>query len=176
MNKRAQILTLTEKKVRSGGYDNFSFRELADEIGIKSSSVHYYFRTKSDLGAELAHQYTNNFLASLNDEKAKSQGNSAISLYINAFKTALEKDNQMCLCGLLGSQLDALPQQVKVEIQRFFELNIDWLQQVYIKEKGVTAESAKTKAIHLLASLEGMMIIAKVLDNKTAFDSIKDNI
>lgn len=153
-----------------------ALESLPMKLELKAQVCIITFEQKIDLGAELAHQYTNNILASLNDEKAKSQGSSAISLYINAFKTALEKDNQMCLCGLLGSQLDALPQQVKVEIQRFFELNIDWLQQVYIKEKGVTAESAKTKAIHLLASLEGMMIIAKVLDNKTAFDSIKDNI
>ncbi|MBA6329492.1 TetR/AcrR family transcriptional regulator [Colwellia sp. MB02u-6] len=176
MNKKSQILTLAENKVRSGGYGNFSFRELADEIGIKSSSVHYYFRTKSDLAAELAHQYTDVFLASLNDEKAKQQENSAINLYINMFKAALEKDNQMCLCGLLGAQLDALPEQVKSEIKRFFELNINWLQQRYIEEKDMTAASAKAKAIQLLASLEGMMILSKVLDDKTAFDNIQSYI
>lgn len=173
MNKKSQILTLAENKVRSGGYGNFSFRELADEIGIKSSSVHYYFRTKADLGAELAHQYTDVFLASLNDEKATLQGSSAINLYIDAFKTALEKDNQMCLCGLLGAQSDSLPEQVKSEIKRFFELNINWLQQTYIEEKGLAVESARAKAIQLLASLEGMMILAKVLDDKTAFDNLK---
>ncbi|MBA6341572.1 TetR/AcrR family transcriptional regulator [Colwellia sp. MB02u-10] len=176
MNKKSQILTLAENKVRSGGYGNFSFRELADEIGIKSSSVHYYFRTKADLAAELAHQYTDVFLASLNDEKAKQQESSAIKLYINMFKAALEKDNQMCLCGLLGAQLDALPEQVKSEIKRFFELNINWLQQRYIEEKDMTAASAKAKAIQLLASLEGMMILSKVLDDKTAFDNIQDYI
>lgn len=172
MNKKSQILKLAEQKVRSGGYGNFSFRELADEVGIKSSSVHYYFRTKADLGAQLAHQYTDVFLASLNDEKEKLQGSSAITLYINAFKAALEKDNQMCLCGLLGAQSDALPEQVNIEIKRFFELNIQWLQQTYIEEKSMTVESAKAKAIQLLASLEGMMILAKVLNDKTAFDTL----
>lgn len=174
MNKKSQILTLAENKVRSGGYGNFSFRELADEIGIKSSSVHYYFRTKSDLGAELAHQYTDAFLSSLNDDKAKLVRRSAINLYINAFKTALDKDKQMCLCGLLGAQSDALPEAVKIEIKRFFELNIAWLQQVYIEEKGLTVDQAKISAIRLLATLEGMMILAKVLDDITTFDSITD--
>jgi len=176
MNKKSQILILAEKKVRSGGYGNFSFRELADEVGIKSSSVHYYFRTKADLGAALAHQYTDVFLASLNDQKTTLQESSAINLYINVFKAALEKDNQMCLCGLLGAQSDALPEQVKSEIKRFFELNINWLQQTYIEEKGMTVATAKAKAMQLLASLEGMMILAKVLDDKTAFDTIQDYI
>ncbi|MBA6397830.1 TetR/AcrR family transcriptional regulator [Colwellia sp. BRX10-4] len=176
MNKKSQILKLAENKVRSGGYGNFSFRELADEIGIKSSSVHYYFRTKADLGAALAHQYVDEFLALLNAEKAKLKGRSAINLYINAFKTALEKDNQMCLCGLLGAQSDALPEQVNIEIKRFFELNINWLQTVYIDEKGLAVDIAKTKAIQLLATLEGMMILAKVLDDTTAFDSLNNYI
>ncbi|MEH6442882.1 MAG: TetR/AcrR family transcriptional regulator [Oceanospirillaceae bacterium] len=172
MNKKSQILTLAENKVRAGGYGNFSFRELADEIGIKSSSVHYYFRTKGDLGAQLAHQYTNVFLASLDDEKASLQNTSCIDLYINMFKGALEKDNQMCLCGLLGAQSDSLPEQVKLEIKRFFELNIHWLQQVFIEEKSMTIEAAKVKAIQLLALLEGMMILAKVLNDSSVFDSL----
>jgi TetR/AcrR family transcriptional repressor of nem operon len=175
-NTKSQILTLAAHKVRAGGYGNFSFRELADDIGIKSSSVHYYFRTKADLGAELARQYTDIFLASLNDQKNKSQENSTIPLYIKAFKTALEQDNQMCLCGLLGAQSDALPEQVKSEIKRFFELNINWLQQVYIEEKKMTAAIARTNAIQLLASLEGLMILAKVLDDKTVFNNVQEAI
>ena len=172
MNKKSQILRLAEQKVRTGGYDNFSFRELADEIGIKSSSVHYYFRTKADLAAQLAHEYTDVFLASLQNEKEKQPNNSAIALYITAFKTALEKDNQMCLCGLLGAQSDALPEKVNVEIKRFFELNIQWLQQTYIEEQSMPVASARVKAMQLLASLEGMMILAKVLNDKTAFDTL----
>jgi TetR/AcrR family transcriptional repressor of nem operon len=82
----------------------------------------------------------------------------------------------MCLCGLLGAQSDALPEQVKIEIKRFFELNINWLQTVYIDEKGLAVDIAKTKAIQLLATLEGMMILAKVLDDTTAFDSLNDYI
>ncbi|MFT7431186.1 MAG: TetR/AcrR family transcriptional repressor of nem operon [Colwellia sp.] len=59
-------------------------------------------------------------------------------------------------------------------MKRFFELNINWLQTVYIDEKGLTVDIAKTKAIQLLATLEGMMILAKVLDDTTAFDSLTD--
>jgi TetR/AcrR family transcriptional repressor of nem operon len=40
---------------------------LANEVGIKSASVHYHFPTKEDLGAELAKRYTENFLSALGD-------------------------------------------------------------------------------------------------------------
>lgn len=176
MSKKIQILELAENKVRSGGYGNFSFRELADEIGIKSSSVHYYFRTKGDLCAELANQYTDTFINSLNQKKALQPNNSAIHLYIQTFKAALKKDNQMCLCGLLGAQSDALPEQVKVEIKRFFELNINWLQQAFIDEKKLSIGAAKSKATQLFACLEGTMILAKVLEDDSAFDELLNDV
>ena len=72
MSKKAALLQAAENKVRLGGYSNFSFRELATEIGIKSASVHYHFPTKADLGAELAHQYTNAFMLVLGDPDAVS--------------------------------------------------------------------------------------------------------
>lgn len=46
MSKKAALLQAAENKVRLGGYSNFSFRELATEIGIKSASVHYHFPAK----------------------------------------------------------------------------------------------------------------------------------
>ena len=55
MSKREALLKVAEDKVRKGGYNNFSFREIANEVGIKSASVHYHFKTKADLGAEPAH-------------------------------------------------------------------------------------------------------------------------
>ena len=65
MSKKDDLLKVAEVKVRQGGYNNFSFREIANEVGIKSASVHYHFPTKADLGAELAHQYTDAFLSAL---------------------------------------------------------------------------------------------------------------
>ncbi len=65
MSKKEELLKVAENKVRKGGYNNFSFREIANEVGIKSASVHYHFPTKADLGAELAHQYTDAFFSGI---------------------------------------------------------------------------------------------------------------
>ena len=55
MEKKEQaILKITEEMVRRGGYNGFSFREIAKQVGIKSSSVHYHFPTKEDLGVAVA--------------------------------------------------------------------------------------------------------------------------
>jgi len=41
----AKILDLAETLIRQNGYNGFSFRDIASGVGVKSSSVHYYFPT-----------------------------------------------------------------------------------------------------------------------------------
>jgi TetR/AcrR family transcriptional repressor of nem operon len=168
MTKKQQLLKAAEVKVRSGGYSNFSFRELAKEVGIKSASVHYHFPTKADLGAELARQYTDNFMHLLGDPaEIKKSGESPIQVYATQFRRALLEDNKMCLCGLLGAEIDCLPEKVKQETKRFFRLNLDWLQVAYKLNDPIDVER---KAASTLSLLEGAMMVSKALGDNCFFD------
>lgn len=168
MTKKEALLKVAEDKVRLGGYDNFSFRELAAEVGIKSASVHYHFPTKADLGAELAHQYTDNFLTALGDPLViQSEGKNPIDVYTQFFRHALLTDNKMCLCGLLGAQGESLPDKVRNEVKRFFTKNIAWLKEAH----EVNGESnPKQAAITTVSLLEGAMMISKALDDSSHFE------
>ena len=168
MSKKEALLRAAENKVRLGGYDNFSFRELAAEVGIKSASVHYHFPTKADLGAELAHQYTNSFLAVLGDpESILAKGENPIDAYTQLFRNALLNDNKMCLCGLLGAQGESLPEKVRVEVKRFFNENLAWLSKAH--EANGKSDPAQA-AITTISLLEGAMMISKALNDHSHFD------
>jgi len=167
MSKKAQLLKVAEDKVRQGGYNNFSFREIANEIGIKSASVHYHFPTKADLGAELAHQYTDAFIAALGDiNDIKARGENPIDIYTNIFKGALLTDNKMCLCGLLGAQNESLPEKVQIEVKRFFVKNLDWLTEAHSANG---EENPAQAAITTVSLLEGAMMISKALNDHHYF-------
>lgn len=172
-NKEQEILEAAEKMVRQGGYNAFSFRDIAKEVGIKSSSVHYHFATKEDLGAAVAKYYTDKFLSSLGEPEEIIKANkNPIKLYTKAFKDALIKDKRICLCSLLGAEIDSLPPQVATQTREFFKRNIDWLTNAYtlLDEK----KGAKNKAIKTLALLEGGMIISNVLEDIKIFNVIAD--
>jgi TetR/AcrR family transcriptional repressor of nem operon len=168
MSKKEALLKAAENKVRLGGYSNFSFRELANEVGIKSASVHYHFPTKADLGAELAHQYTDAFLLSLGEPaELKAQGKNPIDFYTSLFRGALVTDKKMCLCGLLGAETDSLPEKVREEVKRFFIQNLTWLSAAH----SVNGEQNPQKAaIQTVSMLEGAMMISKTLDDHSYFD------
>ncbi len=167
MSKKQALLKAAESRVRLGGYDNFSFRELANEVGIKSASVHYHFPTKADLGAELAHQYTDAFLTALGDPSLiKVNGGDPISTYTGLFHNALLTDNKMCLCGLLGAQGDSLPDKVRIEVKRFFNENLNWLKKAHTLNGEDNPEQA---AIVTVSLLEGAMMISKALNDHSHF-------
>lgn len=167
MSKKEELLKVAENKVRQGGYNNFSFREIANEVGIKSASVHYHFPTKADLGAALAHQYTDAFLAALGDvDEIKSKGENPIDRYTQIFRGALLTDNKMCLCGLLGAQNESLPEKVQLEVKRFFEKNLAWLNAAHTANGETDPSHA---AIMTVSLLEGAMMISKALNDHSYF-------
>jgi TetR/AcrR family transcriptional repressor of nem operon len=172
-NKEEEILKAAESMVREGGYNSFSFRDIASAVGVKSSSVHYHFPTKADLGAAVAGYYTNKFLSNLGDPvQLIADGTDPIKVYVRAFKGALTKDKRMCLCGMLGAEIDGLPSKVAVQTKIFFERNIEWLTIAYAS-KGLK-KGAKTKAMQTLSLLEGAMITSKVLMDVKVFDKITE--
>ena len=171
MTKKQALLKAAESKVRKGGYSNFSFRELATDVGIKSASVHYHFPTKADLGAELARQYTETFLGALGDPEALvSEGKDPIDTYVDLFRQALIKDEKMCLCGLLGAETDCLPDKVRAETKQFFERNLAWLERAHKLHKKVDQKEAQLLAIKTVSLLEGAMMISKAIDNNDLFN------
>lgn len=172
-NKAGEILDIAERMARSGGYQGFSFREIAKEAGIKAASVHYHFPGKEELGVAVAQRYTQRFLAALgppDDTAVPPQA--LLRRYVAAYRKSLVEDGLMCLCGMFGAETANLPQPVAAEARRFFEANLDWLV-VVIERRGVRegASAARAEAMQIVATLEGALILARSLDDPSVFDA-----
>ena len=163
------ILNATEKMIRKGGYYGFSFRNIADEIGIKSSSVHYHFETKEKLGIAITKRYTENFMSYLGEPAdLQSNGVNPVIFYITAFRNTIVNDGGICLCGILGSETSVLPETISAEISLFFDKNLTWLEKAY-RQLG-HASDAKKKAFQTLSLLEGAMMISITKKGVDYFD------
>lgn len=154
------ILDAAEKRIRGGGYNGFSFRDVAADVGVKASSVHYHFPAKEKLAAAVARRYTDRFLATVDAEVAA--GLDVVQAWRQVFRVALRRDGRMCLCGALAATSHDLAEEVRAEVKRFFELGIDKL-----REGGLTREAA----VRVLATLEGAMLTANILDDQSVFES-----
>jgi len=158
MDTVEKLLDATERRIRQNGYHAVSFRDLADELGIKSASVHYHFRRKEDLGKAVVERYSAKFF------KALDSAPDPLAAYCDVFEQALKRDEAICLCGVLGAETRGLPDDVAAEVKRFFEANLAWLTD-HLGDAGQAALA--------LSALEGGMMIAQSLDDHSIFDRVK---
>lgn len=70
----------------------------------------------------------------------------------------------MCLCGVLGAEAGGLPVEVADEIRTFFRLCVEDL------AKRIGGHEVQARAFHVMATLEGGMILARVYGDIAAFD------
>src|SRR5260370_40756145 len=90
-------------------------------------------------------------------------GKEAISACRSAFRKALERDGRMCLCGVLGAEAGVLTAEVVEEIQSFFRRCIDDL------TRRIGGPEAEARAFHVMATLEGGMMLARAYPDIGAF-------
>ena len=164
-----------ETGIRERGYNAVSFRELADELGIKSSSVHYYFRKKEDLGLALIHRYLTRFFNML-DERAVGleDADAKFRAFCEVYRLALVKSDSLCLCGVLGAESGGLPRPLAEGVNAFFQANVDWLEKSFPANWPKSAKRAR--AFQCVATLQGAMILSNSLNDNEAFDRCVQNL
>lgn len=167
--KAIDILDAAEQRLRSAGYNGFSFRDLAADVGIKSASVHHHFPTKEALVAQLSERYADRFIEAL---ATAPSGLARIAAYRDAFRQALGEDCGFCLCGMLGAESGSLPDPVRQSSRATFERMIDDLAQGL----GGAVPAPRETALAVIAQLEGAMILARAFDDPAMFDRAAANL
>lgn len=167
MNSASQILDTAERRMRTSGYNAVSYRDIAAEIGIKSSSLHYHFPKKEDLGVALVRRYTENFRNRLTENTANdTRSEQSISAFIDMFRYALEEQRLVCLCAIFGAEAPGLPHSVTTEVKSFFKENTTWLSARY---EDLGHKPPLEKANTTLALLQGAMIMSSVNGDNSIF-------
>jgi TetR/AcrR family transcriptional regulator, transcriptional repressor for nem operon len=171
----ASLLDAAELTIKAVGYNGLSFRDLAATVGIKSASVHYHFPSKARLGAAVARRYTDRLIQHLGElDSPGSNAEGSFAGYIAVFRTTLEQDGRMCLCGILAAETDAIPTEVQAEVRRFVDLNVSWILSALVRTTGThrPTEAVQGQAMAIFAALEGAMLVARGTGNITNYDAI----
>jgi len=141
MSSAEQILEAAENRMRAQGYNAVSYRDIAADVGIKS------------LAAETANT---------DDPRAH------IDIFIDLHRRALQDQQLICLCAVLGAEAPGLPKTVVQEVNAFFNANIKWLSAAY-KAQDIPNPAERAKAG--IAALEGALMMALTLDDASIFEA-----
>ncbi|SEK83771.1 transcriptional regulator, TetR family [Roseateles sp. YR242] len=176
--KAAQIVGFTRQLLVNGGYNSFSYADLAERVNITKASIHHHFPSKEALVKTVVMFYREDAtegLASLqrqlNDPVAELN---AYTAYWAGCITSGE--SPFCICAMLATEMPTIPEEVAAEVRGHFQALTDWL-------AGVLARGAAQGRLHLtdspaqsarafLAVVHGAMLVARALADPKAFAAI----
>ncbi|ASP35480.1 TetR/AcrR family transcriptional regulator [Labrenzia sp. VG12] len=166
--KASEILLVARRVMMERGYNGFSFRDIAAEVGIKSASIHYHYPTKGDLAEAAAKDYREWCLTALADLSAPDAPG-LLAAYGNLFVAMLKDKGSVCLGGVLASDAATLPPSINAEVEKFFLGHHEWLSAVLqtgqqngeIRPDLDPIAFAKT----FVSSMEGAMMVSRATGN-----------
>lgn len=166
--KAIEILEAAEIRIRRGGFEAVSYRDLAADVGIKAASVHYHFPQKALLGAAVVDRYSDKLMATLGPvDLTQATVEEHLQRLCDGYAAAVQNDGMICLGCMLGAESKDLPDAVSAAAQRFFTRLLSWIELAL----GDRADAA-TLAVHVIGALQGTMILAVTLKRPELMDEV----
>jgi TetR/AcrR family transcriptional regulator, transcriptional repressor for nem operon len=161
-----------------GGYNGFSYADLAKQFGIRNASIHFHFPSKVDLVVavvEYARSMIQAQIAMLED--SSSVGMDQLLTYTGYWERCIrDQSAPFCIAGVLAAELPSLPERVAIAVRGHFVDLTKWLEHVLalgVKQGSMRLDSSPAvEADTFLAAVYGAMLVARAFDDADRFKVI----
>jgi len=178
LNTSDEILACARNLIMAGGYNGFSYADIATVVGIRMPSIHHHFPTKLDLVKTLLAGYRREAEEGFKHlECAIPDSFAQLHAYVQYWKTCIgDLRAPFCVCALLAGELPILPDEVALEVRAYFHFLSTWLTAVLDRavQQGVISlrYDARLEAEALMATLHGAMLSARAYGDADIFDTV----
>lgn len=172
------ILRSARSLLIEGGYNGFSYADIAKVVGIRNASIHHHFPSKSDLVRTLVARYREEAEAGIAElERQVADPADQLRAYIGYWEACIaDASAPFCVCALLASQIPVLPEEVTLEVRAHFRTLSGWLTSVLergARQGGLHATgTAKAEAESFVACVHGAMLSARAYGDPKMFGVI----
>ncbi len=115
--------------IMRGGYNGFSYADLAEQFGIRKASIHHHFPSKVDLVVAVVEQGR----AGIRAQIAALEEGSPVAMEQLLFYTGYwercitDQSAPFCLAAVLGAELPSLPPEIAGSVRGHFSDLATWL-------------------------------------------------
>ena len=177
-NTSEDILTCARALIVAGGYNGFSYADIADVVGIRKASIHHHFPNKVDLGKAIVVQHRQATADGIERlQQAVPDPLAMLRAYTQYWEKCIEDlSAPFCVCALLAGELPILPADVAVEVRGYFRFLSAWMASVL--ERGVQqgtirlAQPPEVEAEVFMATVHGAMLSARAYGDSRVFGAI----
>lgn len=162
---KTQALELAKTYLQTMGFNGFSFQTIADALGIKKASLHYYFASKEEMGLALINDYEEGYQAWVERVSALS-AKEKLEKMIKGFVKLSEKNQMICPLGVFSSDFHTVTNKIKKKTRDFHLVQREWLIKTIDqgKKEGTLKKSLNSKvtADWIMATLQGGVQVARL--------------
>lgn len=178
-----KILLVAESLIQSRGYNAFSYKDIAQSIDVKTSSIHYHFPTKADLGKAVLIRHIEKLygvLEAIKNNELLTTPKKLALFFDTVVAATYDAQRKMCLGGILASEILTLPEIVQLEVRIFFKRIEEWLVLLLVSgaargEFNRKLDPQKTATL-ILSLLEGALLLARLFQNGESLSQAKQHI
>lgn len=175
---RDQILDIAETLLLDMGFKGFSYKHIADQLGVKNAAIHYHFPTKSDLGTALVERYRHRFNAWIEQQQENPiTPREKLNGYFGITLSYLRHGGKVCPMGVLETEFNVLPVSLQEAAHTLDREMRAWLSGVLDEGRDsgefVFDGSPEAKALVITASLQGVLQIARTAGSEVVFTALR---
>ena len=154
--KALEIIQRTNELLAVGGYNGFSYADIAELVEVRKASIHHHFPSKAEL------------------VKASPGPFERLVAYSRVWAECIERSSPpICICALLAAELPTVPAEVATEVRAHFDDLQAWIAATL--EEGVAkgemrlTDSPPAEAATYMASIHGAMLAARAAGDASLF-------
>lgn len=163
---RQRIVAAADELFYQQGYENTSFSDIADAVGISRGNFYFHFKSKDEILNVVIETRISDIETMLNEWNRKYPNpKQRIFHYIDILTNDQDNiKNHGCPIGSLCTELVKLRHIMLQDANKMLVVIRDWLTE-QLKELGL-GRDAKPAAMHLLARAQGIATITSAFEDK----------
>lgn len=176
----AAVLASARSFLVAGGYNGFSYADIAGVVGIRKASIHHHFASKADLVHAVVEGYQREAtegLATL--DRAITDPSAKLAAFIGYWRACItDATAPFCVCAMLAGEMTMLPAPVAEGVRAHFSTLAGWLTEVMqtgeAEGRLTLIASPRAEAEAFMAIVHGAMLSARAYGDPGIFSVITD--
>lgn len=176
--KALEIIQRTSELLAAGGYNGFSYADIAALVDVRKASIHHHFPAKAALVKATVVHHRKAVLHGLRALDALTPDPlDRLVAYAGFWADCIQAANPpLCICALLAAELPSIPVEVAEEVTGHFNDLHAWVAATLDEgaSSGVMrlAGTPAAEAAIFVAAIHGAMLTARALGDGALFRAI----
>lgn len=166
---RERIIESARLLIQDASYDGFSFRDIAERVGIRKASIYHHFETKEALAVAMLDQAVASFSDWARRFEREPPAQRLRAYCFDLYRKHLQAGEKLCPGGAFTAAWPHLGEPVRRAVERLFDAQHRFLRQALSEAGSAEADDA---AAWLIASVQGAIVVARARGDAALFERL----